>query len=48
MEGDSSVSSKARVDPKVDLGQGMVGGANNGGERGVSREGIQANQDLMP
>jgi hypothetical protein len=47
-EGDPSVSSKARVDLKVDLGQGTVGSANNGGEGGVGREGIQANQDLTP
>jgi hypothetical protein len=46
MEGDPSIRSKARVDPKVNLGQGMVGSTNNGGERGVSREGIQANQNL--
>jgi hypothetical protein len=47
-EGDSSISSKARVDPKVNLGQGTVGSTNNGGEGRVSREGIQANQDLTP
>jgi hypothetical protein len=46
MEGDPSISSKARVDLKVDLGQGTVGSANNGRERGVGREGIQANQNL--
>jgi hypothetical protein len=47
MEGDPAVSSKTRVNPEVNLGQNMVGSANNGGEGGVSREGIQANQDLM-
>jgi hypothetical protein len=47
-EGDPSISSKARVNPQVDLGQGMVGSANNGGEGGVGREGIQVNQDLTP
>jgi hypothetical protein len=39
-EGDPSIYSKARVNLKVDLGQGMVGSTNNGGERGVGREGI--------
>jgi hypothetical protein len=47
MERDPTVSSKTRVDLKIDPGQSMVGGTNNGGEGGVNREGIQANQNLM-
>jgi hypothetical protein len=46
MEGDPAIYSKTRVDLKVDPGQGMVGSANDGGEGGVSREGVQANQNL--